>query len=86
MSNRGLNYDSDSGFSEDEFYIKVDDKNISKGDVDSTYEQQVAVVKNNPDLTAIPTVNDIDVTLNKLKLDITGNFLEREVLLFHRNG
>ena len=81
MSNRGASYESNFGVTDEEFYIKVDKKNISKKEVDSVYEEQIAVIKDNDELTAIPAIGDVDVTLNRLKLDITGNFLEREVLL-----
>ena len=41
----------------------------------------MSVIKESNELTSIPAVGDVDSKLNKLKLDITGNFLEREVLL-----
>ena len=81
ISNRGVNYDSDLGVAEDEFYIKVNGKNISKEDVNAVYKEHVSVVSDKDNLTAIPSVNNLDMKLEKLKLDITGNFLEREVLL-----
>ena len=81
ISNRGAIYESNFGLSDEEFYIKVGKKNISKEEVDLIYKQHVSVIKESDELTAIPAVADVDATLSRLKLDITGNFLEREVLL-----